>query len=84
VALNEKASETLALAAHEVATNAVTYGALANPNGKLQVSWSNEQGPPVLAWREMGLEVRPQIATRSFGRELIEVALPFALGAQTR
>jgi PAS domain S-box-containing protein len=84
VALNEKASETLGLAVHELATNAVKYGALASPTGKLHVSWSIDEGPLVLDWRETGLEAPPQIANRGYGRELIEVALPFALGAQTR
>jgi PAS domain S-box-containing protein len=83
VALIEKAAETLALALHELATNAVKYGALAKASGKLEVRWKTDHGPLVLEWLESGVEIRGQPG-RGYGRELIEVALPFALGARTR
>jgi hypothetical protein len=38
----------------------------------------------VLEWRESGFQVAPSGPRRGYGRELIEVALPFALGARTR
>jgi len=84
VVLHEKAAETLALALHELATNAVKYGALAKPEGRLEVRWDIRNGPVVIEWRETGIEVAPSKAGRGYGRELIEVALPFALGARTR
>ena len=82
-ALIEKAAETLAVALHELATNAVKYGALANASGKLEVRWRTDHGPLVLEWVESGVEIHGQPG-RGYGRELIEVALPFALGARTR
>ncbi len=39
VVLTSKASLTLALAIHELATNAAKYGSLSIPTGKLDVSW---------------------------------------------
>ena len=84
IALNEKAAETLALALHELATNAVKYGALATTLGKLEVRWSVCNGSLVIEWRESGFEVSPSKSARGYGRQLIEVALPFALGAHTR
>jgi two-component system, chemotaxis family, CheB/CheR fusion protein len=84
VILHEKAAETLALAIHELATNAVKYGALAKSGGMLDVQWAIRNGPVVLEWRETGIGPTPSKAGRGYGRELIEVALPFALGARTR
>jgi two-component system CheB/CheR fusion protein len=40
VALSVQYVQTLALALHELATNAVKYGALKNENGKLDVAWT--------------------------------------------
>jgi PAS domain S-box-containing protein len=84
IVLTEKTAETLALALHELSTNAVKYGALANPAGKLEITWSAEDGPLALEWRESGFQVPQAGSRRGYGRELIEVALPFALGARTR
>jgi hypothetical protein len=77
-----RAGETLAL--HELATNAAKYGALASPVGKLEIRWTFEQGPIVLEWRERGVTVVQEKVGRGYGRELIEVVLPLALGARTR
>jgi two-component sensor histidine kinase len=84
VTLHERASETLALAVHELATNAVKYGALASSQARLKVSWSIKPGALEVEWHESGLANAPSNNARGYGRELIEVALPFALGATTR
>jgi len=41
--LSPKVTETLGLALHELATNAVKYGALSVPQGKIDVSWDLEK-----------------------------------------
>jgi PAS domain S-box-containing protein len=88
VQLGQHAGETLALALHELATNAVKYGALARPAGKISVSWrafTTSAGPRLsLEWRESGvpaIEAEPE--RMGFGRELIERGLPYELGAAT-
>jgi PAS domain S-box-containing protein len=83
VTLNEKAGETMALALHELATNAVKYGAFASPSGTLSIRWTTDEGALALEWRESGVQVATGTSGRGYGRELIEVALPFALGAKT-
>jgi PAS domain S-box-containing protein len=84
--LNAKQAETLALAIHELGTNALKYGALSCERGHLSVSWNClPRGERYLEWLETGVDIaanRP--ARRGYGRELIEVALPYALGARTR
>jgi two-component sensor histidine kinase len=69
----------LAMALHELATNAVKYGALSNETGTVSVTWTIE-GTGVarklaLAWREDG---GPAVSTpdrKGFGSTLIERAL---------
>jgi two-component sensor histidine kinase len=83
--------QTLALAVHELCTNAIKYGALASPQGILTVSWKiepGENGPRYLRleWLETGLVSTPESRIRrrrGYGRELIERALPYQLGAKT-
>ncbi len=92
VPLRSGTVQTLALALHELATNAVKYGALAATDGHLFVSWRVaapvEGDPPCLhvEWRETGV-IMPEVgapATGSgYGRELIERALPYQFGAKT-
>lgn len=88
VKLKRDAAEAFALALHELTTNAVKYGALFEPGGRLAITWSvfnTNKGPRLaLEWRESGvraLDVRP--SRSGFGRELIERGLPYELGANT-
>jgi PAS domain S-box-containing protein len=91
IGLRSSTVQTFALGLHELATNAVKYGALSCPDGRLAVRWQVEDGgdEPRLHvdWRESGVYVPPQAfdagARRGYGRELIERALPYQLRAQT-
>jgi PAS domain S-box-containing protein len=81
-------AQTLALALHELATNAVKYGALAHSSGRLKVVWRAADGRTpgvVLEWQESGVTM-PVIKSRrkGYGSELIERALPYQLKAQTK
>ena len=86
--LSASAAQALGLALHELATNAVKYGALAQETGRLAVDWriENRKGRPwvLLAWKESGVTVPAGDSKRAgYGRELIERALPYQLGAET-
>lgn len=91
VPLKSATVQTFSLALHELATNALKYGALASPDGHLTVRWNVAEadgGPPRLHvdWRESGV-VMTHVGERprggGYGRELIERALPYQLGART-
>jgi PAS domain S-box-containing protein len=86
VKLRERAAEIVALALHELATNAVKHGALAGDAGHLSITWYvRNDGWLVIRWHETGVVVaEAATARRGYGRELLEVALPHALGARTR
>jgi two-component sensor histidine kinase len=83
--------QTLALALHELATNALKYGALGASDGELSINWHLVQGPDgerrlQVEWVERGLAVPPLeegVSRRGYGRELIERALPYQLKAET-
>lgn len=92
VRLRSSTVQMLAMALHELATNAVKYGALGEPDARLAVTWSLEpvgaDGKPWLhiVWQESGVEMPPAGAAANGtgqGRELIEQALPYQLGART-
>ena len=90
VVLRKTSVQTLALALHELATNARKYGALASEQGELWISWdtyTTEAGEHRLSlmWLEEGIRgVREGSPIRyGYGRELIDKALPYALKART-
>lgn len=85
VRLRSSTVQTLALALHELATNAVKYGALGQPGARLMVRWALVAGRRLrVEWRETGVEIPAQGEARlGFGRELIERALPYQLDAIT-
>lgn len=81
--------EILGLAFHELAINARQHGALASADGALSIGWSvrASDGDRLLQlhWVEIGAErLKGGEPGRGYGRELIESALPFSLGARTR
>lgn len=90
IALPSKMAESLGLAIHELATNALKYGALRTPGASLDISWNSnlhygEGRLLTLVWQEQGVPTVPIDPVREgFGRELIEEALPYRLGAETK
>jgi len=89
VALSAREVQVLTLALHELATNAVKYGALSDRGGRLSIRWSlagSRISPVVdMIWSEteVALPDGEPGDKRGFGRELIERALPYDLGAET-
>ncbi|HTH28343.1 MAG TPA: HWE histidine kinase domain-containing protein, partial [Sphingobium sp.] len=92
VPLRSSTVQTLALALHELAINAVKHGALGQPQGRLAVRWRVEpaapgRGPYIhVHWQESGVPVAADDATAiglGYGRQLIERALPYQFGAET-
>jgi PAS domain S-box-containing protein len=87
VMLEPEAAVTLSMALHELATNAMKYGALSVPGGRVQLAWSVRE-PAVLdlEWREAdGPKVTPP-QRQGFGRRVLaasaqqlggEIALEF-------
>ncbi|MFL5134053.1 MAG: sensor histidine kinase, partial [Microvirga sp.] len=79
---------SLSMALHELCTNAVKYGALGAPDGRVRISWSTLKGSAgsrlVLRWEERG---GPPVAapTRTgFGSRLIQEGLAQELNGDVR
>jgi PAS domain S-box-containing protein len=54
VALKPRVAQSLAMMLHELATNAVKYGALSQSQGRVAVRWWTEDGIFTLKWQEFG------------------------------
>jgi two-component system, chemotaxis family, CheB/CheR fusion protein len=81
VVLTPKAGLSLAMAVHELASNAVKYGSLSDPNGGLAITWTVTAGPErrlQLSWTESGgPRVAGPPARRGFGTTLIERSMSY-------
>ena len=71
VMLRSHLAVPLGLVLHELVTNAVKYGALADGDGKLTVDWVREGGRVCLTWREDGAPLKPKPVSEGFGTMLI-------------
>jgi two-component system, chemotaxis family, CheB/CheR fusion protein len=89
VTLGYERVQILALALHELTTNAVKHGALKAETGELPIHWAvREQMDDVpllvLDWQESGVAMPSDISRRGYGRELIERALRYTTRANTQ
>jgi PAS domain S-box-containing protein len=82
VSLLPHMAQGLALALHEMATNAAKHGALSSMAGKVSVTWQTQPDSLVLQWVETG---GPRIApapVRSFGLNVIRASIESQLGGK--
>jgi two-component sensor histidine kinase len=88
IALRPKAAVTIAMAFHELATNAVKYGALSNDRGRVEIGWrvggEGEEKTLSLVWRELGGPPVRMPEKRGFGSRMIERGLAAELGGSVR
>ncbi|WP_430419783.1 sensor histidine kinase [Phenylobacterium sp.] len=75
VDLPPKTAVALALAMHELATNAVKYGALSTPQGRVAVCWQMDDAKLRLTWEEHGGPPVGTVVRRGFGARLLEHGL---------
>lgn len=86
VRLEARQCELLGLALHELATNAVKFGALTTSAGRIEVSWEVDAAARHLTviWAETGLGELDPSPSRGFGMDAIEGMLPYQLKADSR
>ncbi|WP_226626401.1 sensor histidine kinase [Alloyangia pacifica] len=79
------AVQSLALAIHELTTNAVKYGALSKDEGKLAIAWEviEDGGHLQVTWRERGGPIVSPPSRKGFGSTLTGAMLQSTLGAET-
>lgn len=81
--VSPKPAVVMALAFHELAINALKYGALSAPDGHVDVRWTIAPDDQlIIEWSERGgPAVRPP-ERRGFGSRIVETALPNELGGK--
>lgn len=88
LSLPSQKATALGIAINELAANALKYGALSRPSGKVSVRWFVEDGRLVLEWEESGGPAVQAAAIESFGsrmlRRVIEGRLAGNLTRQLR
>jgi PAS domain S-box-containing protein len=89
VVLRPRAVLTLAMAVHELTTNAAKYGALSVPSGSVEVQWRPvraENGGPCLQieWIEQGGPNVVEPEQHGFGTKLIEGSIASDLAGKTQ
>ena len=82
--LGPKAAVALSMAVHELCTNATKYGALSAERGRVEITWSVEQGQFRWVWLERGGPAVAAPKQAGFGSRLIERLLAVQLSGQVR
>ncbi len=75
IELSTKANTALTMALHELATNAVKYGALSNSSGHVDIDWRVDDQDFMLVWQEHGGPPVTVPTRTGFGSRMIERAL---------
>ncbi len=84
--ITPQAAQSIVLAFHELATNAVKYGALSVPEGCVSVNWRRIQGQAAadharILWHESGGPPVAAPARKGFGLTILQDMIAYALDA---
>jgi two-component sensor histidine kinase/DNA-binding response OmpR family regulator len=82
VSLRPVTAQILALALHELATNAAKYGALSSTAGRVEISWELKAGNLTLQWREIGGPHARVPDSQGFGTKIITASVASQLGGK--
>jgi PAS domain S-box-containing protein len=78
-------SQALAMVVHELVTNAVKFGALSTPGGRVSISWDapadgDRAASVTVEWREVGGPPVTKPSQSGYGTSLIRELIPHELG----
>jgi two-component sensor histidine kinase len=85
IMLGAPATQAVAMVLHELVTNAVKYGALSVPGGRVSVTWEHKLNGSaatnlILVWREVGGPPVASAIQSGYGAGLIRELIPHELG----
>jgi PAS domain S-box-containing protein len=83
ISLQPATAQGLALALHELATNAAKHGALSSPSGKVRLDWHLNADALSLQWTENDGPPTAEPTTRNFGLKVIVASIEQQLGGKT-
>lgn len=78
------AAQAVAMAFHELGTNASKYGALSTPRGRVDISWTTGGGMLRIRWAETGGPPVSEPTRKGFGTTVLQRAFSGALRGCTR
>lgn len=86
IAISSGPAVALSMVIHELSTNALKYGALSRPEGRVSIAWSVDADTERfrLEWKESGGPPVVEPMKKSFGSRFIEQALPGQLQGEAR
>jgi PAS domain S-box-containing protein len=82
MAVSANAAQYLAMAFHELSTNALKHGALSVETGRIDVTWAISEGVPALfeiVWQERGGPAPKSKSKSGFGKLVLEKLMPAAV-----
>ncbi|WEK04585.1 MAG: PAS domain-containing protein [Candidatus Devosia phytovorans] len=82
--ISHRASSALTMALHELATNAVKYGALSGETGRVRIEWSIDGDRFELIWLETGGPSVTAPTRTGFGSRMIERALSASVSGHAK
>src|SRR6266700_555410 len=80
--LEPRTAQTLALALHELATNAAKYGSLSVMSGRVEVNWELQPRSLLLRWTESGGPCPQPPAAPGFGIRMISASVERQLAGE--
>lgn len=86
VPLSPVEAQAISMAVHELSTNSLKYGAIRNPEGRLEISWEHARDDSIsLIWQEHGITGSDGTEQTGYGTMLLTTILPRQLhGSGTR
>jgi two-component sensor histidine kinase len=82
IRINPQGAQILGMALHELATNATRYGAFAEADGSLRLSWTTDRDNLTILWRERLGRPLESLERSGFGTIVLRTMVGGALGAQ--
>jgi two-component sensor histidine kinase len=80
--LKPEAAQNIGLALHELAANALSYGALSRPEGGISLNWGIVDGRLNIEWRESGGPAVAMPPKEGFGHKVIKRLVAQALDGE--
>ena len=83
--LETSTAQTIAVALHELTTNAAKYGALSVPEGRVEIAWSHKADEHLtLRWTETGGPAVEPPTRKGFGTRVMEAMVKSQLQGEIR
>ena len=84
IMLEPEAAQSIAVALHELTTNAVKYGSLSTTSGSIKITWRAASNRLVIRWTETGGPLVQVPSRRGFGTRVVDQMIRLQLKGEVR